>query len=51
MDHIRRDLADDRVAIGAHRFDPKLALAITPHQLDEAGQALGPATPDRVKLR
>ena len=51
MDHVRQHLADDRVAIGAHRVDPKLALAIAPHQLDEAGQPLRTMAPDRVELR
>ena len=51
MDHVRQHLADDRVAVGAHRIDPKLALAIAAHQLDEAGQALRAMAPDRVELR
>ena len=37
MDHIRDHVADDRVTIGVHLIDPKLALAIALHQLDETG--------------
>ena len=44
-------LADDRVAVGADRVDPELALAIALDQLDKAGQALRFVPPDRVKLR
>ena len=51
MEHVRQHLAHDRVAVGAHRVDPKLALAIAAHQLDEAGQPLRAMAPDRVELR
>ena len=51
MEHVRQHLADDRVAVGSHRVDPKLALAVAAHQLDEAGQALRAVAPDRVELR
>ena len=51
MDHVRQDLADDRVTVGAHRRDSELPLAIASHQLREARQPLREAAPDGVELR
>jgi len=50
VNHVRQHLAHDRITISAHRLDPKLAPAITPHQLHKPRPPLRAMTPDRVKL-
>ncbi len=51
MNHVRHHLADDRIPVSAHRLDPKLALAITSHEFNEARQPLCTLAPDGVELR